>query len=82
MINSGMGLCLELAHDDKTGRSLWVQCEIKHHEYNGEDTEDVAVRKAPTPYIVATPAGEHYWDWGHYFYDFNSAYEYLMKGEI
>lgn len=75
MINSGMGLCLELAHDNKTGRSLYVRCE--------QDGADVKVRSScPTPYIVATPDTETSWRWGHYFVTLNDAYEYLMKGEI
>ena len=81
MINDGCGLCVEIAHEDKLGRSLWVKCDTLE---NG----DVVVRhssKYPeldTPFVVATPCDEHGWTWGHYFADFESAYEYLMKGEI
>ena len=75
MLNDGCGLCLELAHDSKTDRSLYVKCFMIG--------EDVQVRLYdPAPYVVATPDTPTSWSWGHYFEDFNDAYEYLMKGEI
>lgn len=73
MLNDGCGLCLELAHDGKTNRSLYVKCE--------QDGADVKVRSTLTPYVVATPDTDTSWTWGHYFSSFNDAYEYLMKGE-
>ena len=75
MINSGMGLCVELAHDDKTDRSLYAVCE--------QVGADVKVRSdCLSPFVVATPDTETSWCWGHYFDKFENAVEYLMKGEI
>lgn len=77
MLNSGCGLCVEIAHDDKTNRSLWARCKTL-------EDGDVVVRNEPyaLSYIVATPDTPTSWAWGHYFMNFNDAYEYLMKGEI
>ena len=76
MLNDGCGLCLELAHDDKTNRSLYIRVEVL------QDEKDIRVRDTLAPYVVATPDTDTSWSWGHYFATFNDAYDYLMKGEI
>lgn len=73
MLNNGCGVCLKLV--EHKGRALYVKVTV---EKNG----NVVVRDTPTPFVVATPDTETSWIWGHYFINFNDAYEYLMKGEI
>lgn len=72
MLNSGYGTCLALAAHN--GRTLYVRVATV--------SDDVVVRDCLTPYVVATPDTETSWSWGHYFTNFDDAYEYLMKGEI
>ena len=75
MINNGCGLCVELAHNVRTNKSLWVRCK--------QDGEDVKVLSAHDPaafhYVVATPDTDTSWSWGHYFIDLKDAVEYLYS---
>ena len=74
MINDGCGLCL-LLFEHKSGRNLYVKCDL-------QESGNVTVRNCPQPFVVATPDTPTSWTWGHYFANFDQAYEYLMKGEI
>ena len=73
MTNSGCGLCIELAHDDRTDRSLYV----KLHRM-GNDVEVSAKENAP--YVVAKPATGAEWSHGRYFATLDEATKYLTKG--
>lgn len=74
MINSGLGLCVEIG-SNKFDQKMFVQCKM----VDG----DVVVRKeTPTPYIVASFVEDNHWGQGHYFENLEDAVAYLNRTDF